>query len=88
MLTIHKFPVPAADEFDIMMPHGAQILSLQVQRDQPCIWALVDTTEVLEVRRFKMFGTGHTITSAKDLKFIGTFQVNGGSLVFHVFEVV
>lgn len=41
-------------------------------------------------RFFKIFSTGHSVP-AKDrveLKFINTFLMQGGSLVFHAFEVV
>lgn len=34
------------------------------------------------------FGTGHTIQDADRLEYIGTIQMCGGALVFHVFKVI
>lgn len=36
----------------------------------------------------RIFGTGHTIQDADRLEYIGTIQMCGGALVFHVFKVV
>jgi hypothetical protein len=74
----------------IPMPEGAEILSVQVQRETPCVWAEVDPTHPLYVRTFEIYGTGHPINdmSGHERKFIGTFQLNQGDLVFHVFETI
>lgn len=88
MQTVYKYEIPIADEFGLVLPCGAQVLSVQVQRDQPCIWALVDPQEHKKRRRlFRFAGTGHPI-SASNLLFIGTFQMDNGALVFHLFEMV
>lgn len=72
----------------VMMPRGAQILTVQAQRERPCLWALVDTDNEPEERYFRMAGTGHPFSSKdKLLRFIGTFQIMQGGLVFHVFEI-
>ena len=42
MKTIWKFPVPVNDGNVLEMPEGAKILSVQVQGETPCLWALVD----------------------------------------------
>lgn len=39
-MTIWKFPFEIDDVVLIEMPHDPQILSVQVQHGQPCIWAL------------------------------------------------
>jgi hypothetical protein len=85
MKRIWKYAFDATDSFELTMPKGALVLSVQVQRDTPCLWALVDYTTETEVRRFRIAGTGHPIDF--DGKFIGTFQLDHGSLVFHLFEV-
>jgi hypothetical protein len=87
MKSIYKFSLPLDDQFVLAMPSGAKILSVQVQNDQPCIWAIVDPAEPPEPRCFEMYGTGHTLPEdITALKFIGTFQLEIPGLVFHLFE--
>ena len=81
---IWKYPVEATDSFLVEMPIGARILSVQVQRDEVCMWALVDPNAPTEGRRFNVYGTGHPIRRDPG-EFVGTFQLRGGALVFHLF---
>lgn len=67
------------------MPQGAKILSLQVQGNVPQIWALVDTGQWKVSRTFRALPTGAEFDAA-GLTYIGTFQINSGALVFHIFE--
>lgn len=87
MKTIYKYEI-SPDKVSIEMPKGAEILSLHVQNNKPCIWCLVETKNELEERYFDVFGTGHEIYGdmGVDRKFIGTFLMNNDSLVFHLFE--
>ncbi len=88
MKAVWKFPLAVETHQSVRMPQGAELLSLQVQHEVPCIWALVDEDADLVVRDFLTFGTGHTNihprTPGSD--FVGTYQISGGDLVFHVFE--
>lgn len=84
MKTIWKFPLYLADVQTIEMPAGAKILSVQVQRDNLCLWALVDPDAAKEGTTILIYGTGHKITAANP-EHIGTFQLSDGALVFHVF---
>ena len=87
MKSIWKFPVPIDDDIELEMPKGARILSFQSQRDHPCIWALVDMdTQEKEIRKFRMAGTGHPIEDDSNYSFVGTAQMMGGNLVWHLFE--
>jgi hypothetical protein len=89
MLKVYKYEVPLADDFAIEMPMGAQILSFQVQNGGPVLWALVDPDARHMKRHFRLAGTGHKIDQAPaDLRFIGTVQLQGGALVFHLFEAL
>jgi len=76
--------------FSAEMPKFAEVLSLQVQKNDLCMWVLVDPDMPKEQRHFLIVGTGHEYDSARGLvsdNFVGTFQMYGGDLVFHVFEV-
>ena len=89
MKTIWKYELRAAGEQCHIVPPGAKSLSVQVQKGVPCVWMLVDpdaATDPRNTRRFFIFGTGHPIPDSEDLSFIGTFQLDDGDLVFHLFE--
>ena len=59
MRTIHKFPLPAGTwEYEIQMPRNADILSVQMQHGVPCIWAAVDDSARLELRRVVITAAG------------------------------
>lgn len=84
--TIWKFPLSrASDISEVPMPIGAQVLTVQLQHGNPCIWALVDPTAEVEIRRFRMAGTGHSLDETG--RHIGTIQMAGGDLIFHFFEL-
>lgn len=90
MKTIWKFPLRVADKQTIEMPAGAQILSVQSQGETACLWARVDSDAPKEPRVVAIFGTGHAMPEDEitfKLKFISTFQMLDGALVFHAFEV-
>lgn len=87
-IRIYKYRLELRDVQSMLMPEGAEVLSVQVQNGSPCMWAKVDTiTEERTWRQFVIYGTGHP-TFDFPSKFIGTFQMDNGSLVFHVFELI
>lgn len=87
MKTIWKFTLLVTDRQVIRMPDGAEILCCQMQHGEPQLWAIVDpATDKMTTRSFCVFGTGHQIDAALKLRYIGTFKMSGGMLVFHVFE--
>lgn len=88
MKIIYKYQLEVKDNLTIELPIGAEILTVQSQRDKPCIWALVDNDAIKENRKFKIIGTGNPIENLSNSKYIGTFQLYGGSLVFHLFEIL
>jgi hypothetical protein len=84
---IYKYGILAADSFQLDLPQGATILTVEVQHDEPKIWAIVDPRAPKEVRRFRLIPTGVPFDSASTLVYVGTFQLQAGALVFHLFEV-
>ena len=85
MKTIWKFPFEVTDSIEIEMATGAEILHVDVQAGQPCLWARVDNNRCKEIRRFRVAGTGHPLDDER-LAHIGSFFLAGGTLVFHLFE--
>ena len=82
---IWKWQLLVQDEQLVPMPRGARILAVAVQGDAPYIWALVDSTKPRETRKIITLGTGQP-TEMSWLPHIGTYQLQGGALVFHVFD--
>ena len=86
MMQIWKYEIaPGENQLDI--PESAKLLSAQVQHGVVQLWALVDPDLPTEKCRIVTLGTGHPIPDDQNLRFIDTFQLEGGSLVFHAFEL-
>ena len=89
MLKVFKYDLPIDNYSEISMPKDSQILSIQTQKENPVIWALVDPSAKMITRKFRFAGTGHPILHDKqELYHHGSFQMACGALVFHVFEVM
>ncbi len=87
MYTIYKYELETTGIQEIEMPANAQILSVHVQYEKPCIWAMVDTDRITGKVKIATFVTWHEVTSDGSLSYIGTYQLHGGALVFHVFKI-
>lgn len=84
--TVWKYRVPELQRFSLRMPIGARPLTVQVQGPDVQMWALVDPDAPAESREFVVVGTGFEPMTDVG-QHVGTFQLHGGALVFHVFEV-
>lgn len=86
MLKIWKFTLDPYN-LNVDMPQGAKILTAREQGDNICIWAEVDQNAIYEKRFFEVFGTGDVLpTDMATRKYIGTALLQGGGLVFHIYE--
>jgi hypothetical protein len=83
--TVWKYPLEATDDQYISAPDGAQVLSVQIQHGQPCLWMLVDPDKATRTYHVKTFGTGHPINFNNGFIFAGTYQLAGGNFIGHVF---
>lgn len=85
MRRVWKWTLPAAGRCTLPMPRGAEVLAVQVQREDVALWAVVDPDAESEPRSFITVGTGHPEVPAK-VRYVGTFQLAGVVFVGHVFE--
>lgn len=85
-MRIWKFPLALVDIQSVEMPAGAKLLDVQLQRDLLCLWALCDEQAPIETRSIAIIGTGNPVPELPMIH-IATFQLAGGDLVFHAFEV-
>ena len=93
--SIYKYEILIGGGIDdkpvIEMPVGYKILSVQMQHDKPCLWAVVNSEakephEMVRVQ-FLWLGTGWNIDDhghLNDYDFVQTLQMSGGGLVFHL----
>jgi hypothetical protein len=88
MITIYKYPLPfPCDDCELLLPEGAEILTIGLQNGEVQLWAKVDT-EAKPVKRWIRFaGTGHNLTGEEIVRYVSTFFLQGGALVFHTFEI-
>lgn len=90
METIHKYPLEVKCFFEIQMPYGARVLSVQCQDNIPTLWAIVETDYELVSYTIACRGTGHNfregIKDAWGYKHVGTVQDSAG-YVWHYFLI-
>ena len=88
MKTIWKYDLQIIDRQEIEMPKYALILSVQMQYDHMCLWAVVTPNAEKTTRVIYIAGTGHNVDHLDHTKhrFLGTVQMRGGALVWHIFE--
>lgn len=83
METIWKFVFEIKDLTDIEMPEGAELLYTDTQYDIPAIWAIVNPDAKRVHRRIRVAGTEHSNVEGA---YVGSFQMHGGQLVWHIFD--
>lgn len=86
-MKIYKYQLKVIDKQVVLMPFGAEIFCVQMQNGHPTIWAAVDEMNSLTQRTIAIAGTGHELGETAKGKYIGTVQMDGGSLVWHVFDL-
>lgn len=85
MITVFKYELMVADQQEVVLPVGAIPLAVQLQGKNPCLWAQVDDLARSETRRIRILGTGHNLETPNQWRYISTFQLAGGQLIFHVY---
>jgi len=88
MKTIWKYPLKPIESQVVELPGGAKILTAQLQGNQLCLWALVNTLALTESRKIRIYGTEHPISNQKEHRYISTYQLADGEFIFHVFEEI
>ena len=84
MKTIWKFPFEIASFIEVEMPNNPEMLHVELQGWQPCLWAIVDPDNEKRVFSFLLIGTGHPLPD-NAAKHVGTFQQK--QFVWHMFTV-
>lgn len=83
MRTIYKYPLELTDNQLLTLPSSARPLSVQLQGDQLCLWAEVNTgVGGLKDAVISIVGTGHEIPRGA-VHYLGTVQQ--AAFVWHVY---
>lgn len=85
---VYKYPVEPV--FSLSLPVMSKVLSVHIQGGKPQMWVLVDKDQThAETRSFICVPTGHEfeVVSGTCVVLVGTFLLEEGRLVFHLFEV-
>jgi hypothetical protein len=80
--------MPVNEEFEIEMPIGSKILTVQFQGDpcKPVMWVEVDELAATEKRKFWLVTTDFLLP--EDMEYVATLQFQRGEFVVHLFAVV
>lgn len=85
-MIIQKLRLQLTASFEALLPEGAEILCVQVQDGIPTVWYSFDERRTLaESRLFRILTTGSVETLSLSFKYLGSFQLHGGSFVGHVY---
>lgn len=69
----------------VLLPKGAQILSVGAQGYEMYLWAKVDSEQALEQRSLYVMPTGRDLPEALGT-FLGRVDLQSQGLVFHIFN--
>ena len=70
----------------ISTPTNSKILTVQVQKGVPVVWVLCSEELSEEDHEIVIYKTGHSVPDEPG-RYIGTFQMCDGLVIFHAFEV-
>jgi len=92
MRKIYKYTIETTDVQTIKVPKLAgvnsfteQFLKVDVQKEKPCIWCLVDTMEEEQEITLHVVGTGNPMPLLSKDNYLGSYMLYNGELVFHLF---
>lgn len=88
-MKIYKYPLAIKPEVqEVFLPWDAKILTVQVQKDMLCLWALIPNVDhSAPARKFLVAPTGSNVIPDDEADYLGTVQICEGDIVLHVFEV-
>lgn len=83
---IWKFEIPTVGRIAHRVPLGATPLDVQVQQGFPRVWMLANpNVSAMETVEFEVVQTGASFEDSEVRCYVGTFQLEDGVYVGHVF---
>ena len=88
MKAVWKYPLPIIDNVEISLPKDSKILCVKTQKNDLCLWALVNPDEnETESVKLRIAGTGHPIEE-ENLEYIDSVLMYEDNFVIHIFKIV
>ena len=86
---IYSYQLTLQNEQTVYMHEGAELLGVRVPAGSgvALLYALVDPSKMQAARLIAVRLTGERFDETAPFKYIGTFQLRPGGLVYHAFEV-
>jgi hypothetical protein len=85
MRHIYKYELEVTDRQKVMMHKKAELLSVGIQHGKVVLWALIDGDNPIIEREIHTVGTGHIVNVPYGTKYVGTYMLEDGYFVGHVF---
>ena len=88
-VVIYKYPLESTKGIvaSLMLPEGAEIISVAGQREAVVVYAIVDPSKYSTIHHtFYIVPTGHPLCSLPTKDFLGTVSLCNGDLMFHIFH--
>ena len=85
MKVIYKYPISVTEKQFISIPVDAKILTVGIQNDIPCVWALVDDSLPISNVLIRIYPTGVEIDNYLTLKYLGTLSKLSANIIYHIF---
>ncbi len=82
---IWKYEIPNDGEFELEAPRFLRIVHVETQGVVPCFWAIVRPSHPPVLHRFRTVATGEPFAVVTFDTYVGTFLLQGGALVYHLF---
>lgn len=86
MNRIFKYELQPKVIQEIDIHADAMILHVHEQFGAMCLWAAVNPDAPVVKKKFAVIPTGRVDIELAEMDYIGTVHMQGGSLVFHVFQ--
>lgn len=84
-MKILKYQLHVTDTQSVTIKGLRRILTVQVQYGVPCLWAVADPEGMPTTVIIGTYGTGNPLPAALG-DYLGSYQLEDGNLVFHVFN--
>lgn len=85
MVTVREHQIAPNYSTELYLPHSAEILGIGIQDGFPHLWVKVDTSNMVELRRFALYKNDEEIYHPR-VEYIGSVLVNNEA--YHVFELI
>ncbi len=81
MKKIYKYKLPLVPNIKIPLPRSRKLLSAQIQGEEICVWAEIETNEPCFECTFSIVATGEN--PPEHMTYLSTIQLDG--FVWHIF---